>query len=377
MSFEWGKVSFSLSGNLGTSEAGFSRNERPKEGAAFVASNPNAVQELSSVPPLTDRSPLVTAVIATYNRANLVSRAIRSILDQTYKNVEIIVVDDGSTDDTQRVLRQFVDQVRVIHQENAGPSAARNRGIAAAKGEIVAFLDSDDLWLPKKIERQVSALQRAGASVACCVCNAELQFSDSSRVTSFQRACIRPNVEEGLWLNAAEVLTDRFLLFNQVAAVRLSALKHVSGFNEKLRFLEDYDLALRLSLDGPFAFIQEPLAIWHQGSEGSLSGEANQQAVNLRELEVRIREDILGRLEEGGGHQLLREQMRGALKNARRRLQITRLRQRQSSGPEIAGYLLDRIQHYYDAAKRRSPWFIEMKTATLPTTLIDFLKGSA
>jgi glycosyltransferase involved in cell wall biosynthesis len=87
--------------------------------------------------------PLVTAIVATYNRANLVGKVIESILGQTYQNIGVVVVDDGSTDDTPNVLRQFGDRIRPIYQDNAGPGAARNRGIAAARGEIVAFLDSD------------------------------------------------------------------------------------------------------------------------------------------------------------------------------------------------------------------------------------------
>ncbi len=309
--------------------------------------------------------PLVTAIIATYNRASLVGKAIESILEQTYENIEVIVVDDGSTDNTQRVLMSFGDRVRVIRQDNAGPGAARNRGIAAAEGEIVAFLDSDDLWMPKKIERQVALLQRVDESVPCCVCDAEMRFTGRPTATSFQNFLLKPAVEEGLWLNASEVLTSRFVLFNQMAAIRRGALERVGGFNEGLRFLEDYDLALRLSLLGAFAFIREPLVIWHQGSEGSLSAEARQHETRLRELEVKVRGDLLERLEVDGNHEALKRQMRGALTKSRRKLWIANLRQMRSWGPATVGYFLERLEHYSEAASRRSPWFIEMKTAPL------------
>src|SRR5258707_1636701 len=94
--------------------------------------------------------PLVSAIVATYNRADVVSQAIESILGQTYENLEVIIVDDGSTDGTVEVLERFGSRLRILRQQNAGPSAARNRGIAAARGEIISLLDSDDVWLPKK-----------------------------------------------------------------------------------------------------------------------------------------------------------------------------------------------------------------------------------
>jgi glycosyltransferase involved in cell wall biosynthesis len=311
-------------------------------------------------------TPLVTAVVATYNRANLVDNAIESILRQTYSNIEVIVVDDGSIDDTQDVLKRYGDLVRVIFQANAGPSAARNRGIAEARGEIVAFLDSDDLWHQSKIERQVEALQRAGESVPCCLCNAELCFTDRPAVSSFENAVLKPVDEEGIWSNVSEVLADRFVLFNQMAAVRRSALEKVGGFNEKLRYMEDYDLALRLSLLGPFAFIREPLVIWNQGSAGSLSAEAYQQRIRLKEIEVGIREDLLSGLDAGDDREPLKRQMRSALKKSRRRLWIAGLQQRLSWSGATVGHILDRLGRYSDAVNRRSPWFIEMKTVPFP-----------
>jgi glycosyltransferase involved in cell wall biosynthesis len=315
---------------------------------------------------LSSEMPLVSAVIATYNRAHLVGNAIQSILDQTYKNIQIIVVDDGSTDNTEKVLRDFGDQVLVVFQDNAGPSAARNRGIAVANGEIISFLDSDDVWLPRKVELQVALLQRVDQSVPCCVCDAEMRFTSRPVVTSFENFLLEPGDEEGLWSNPAEVLTDRFVLFNQMVAVRRSALEQVGGFNEKLRYLEDYDLALRLSLLGPFAFIREPLVIWNQGSAGSLSAEAHKQMTRLKEIEVRIRENFLEGLDVGGGHKSLNKQMLAALKKARRRLWIANLQQRSFWGPAAIGHLLGRIERYFDAATRRSPWFVEMKTMPFP-----------
>ncbi|NLI80064.1 MAG: glycosyltransferase family 2 protein [Deltaproteobacteria bacterium] len=103
---------------------------------------------------------LVSVIIPTYNRSRLCRQAAESVLSQTYPKVEILIVDDGSQDDTRDVVSMLDDRVHYIRQDNAGVSAARNRGLLAAKGEYIAFLDSDDLWLPWKLEAQVSLLKR-------------------------------------------------------------------------------------------------------------------------------------------------------------------------------------------------------------------------
>ena len=107
-----------------------------------------------------NKNPTVSVIIPTYNRAHLVDRAIQSVLNQTYKDFELIIVDDGSTDNTEDIIKEFQkkdERIKYIrHEENRGGSAARNTGIKAAKGEYIAFLDSDDEWLPIKLGRQIS-----------------------------------------------------------------------------------------------------------------------------------------------------------------------------------------------------------------------------
>ena len=100
--------------------------------------------------------PLVSIIIPTRNREALVATAIDSVLNQTQQDFELIVVDDGSTDATQEVLRAYGNRIACLRIDHAGPSAARNRGIAAAQADLIAFLDSDDLWLPRKLERQLA-----------------------------------------------------------------------------------------------------------------------------------------------------------------------------------------------------------------------------
>jgi glycosyltransferase involved in cell wall biosynthesis len=240
---------------------------------------------------------LVSVIIPTYNRARTIERAVNSVLTQTWKEIEVIVVDDGSTDQTDAILKAYGSKIRVIHQQNGGASAARNTGIKAATGEIISFLDSDDEWLPTKTERQVNLLQRTKSSgVVCCVCNARKQYS-SGMVTSFQTAGLHPEHAEGIWSNPAHILIDRFFFFNQVTAIRREALDRCGYFREDLRIMEDYDLALRLSTTGPWAFIADPLVVWHEDAGSGLSRNVGQ--LDKCQLALKILNDLSNSVQFG------------------------------------------------------------------------------
>lgn len=316
--------------------------------------------------------PLVSVIIPTYNRADLITRVINNLFEQTHRNIEIIVVDDGSTDDTQARLREYGERIRIVTQANAGPAAARNRGIEISRGGIIAFQDSDDLWMPTKLERQVALLGRLGESVPCCVCNALLPSAERPAITSFQNSLLHPTEQEGLWLNPPRVLMHRFLLFNQTTAVRRGALEKVGGFDETLRYMEDYDLALRLSLLGPFAFIAEPLVIYHRGSRGSLGQEALERLTCVRANIVRIRERTSEAMRANSAHAELRGPIERAVRRARRQLRVAKLGEKRVPGAATLSRLIDRADHYCGAIFDRSPWFQRMKTAAAP----DRLAGS-
>lgn len=215
--------------------------------------------------------PLVSIVIPTFNREGIVNRAIDSALAQSYPSAEVIVVDDGSTDGTLRMLGKYDGRISVICQENCGPSAARNAGASAAKGEFLAFLDSDDTWLPDKIARQVRLLQAGSADIPCCVCNAWMidgQPGKPAIRTSFGLSGLDFHLAEGFMMNPAPILASRFVLFNQVALIRRAAFERIGGFKPELKLLEDYDLAFRLALIGPWAFITDPLVNKYDDTEG-------------------------------------------------------------------------------------------------------------
>ena len=306
--------------------------------------------------------PLVSIIVPTYNRSGIIGETIENLSQQTYANIEIIVVDDGSTDDTQSKLRAYGDCIRWVTQKNTGPAAARNRGIAMAKGEIVAFQDSDDAWHPTKIERQVSLMQRAGPSVVCCVCNSIVQLPECV-VRSFDRAPLHPPIEEGVWLNVPEVLVTRFFLFNQAVAVRREVLARIGGFDESLRLMEDLQLALRLSLEGPWAFIREPLATRCERGERTLGHEAT--PVITSENNLRIREGILRVVESNRELQSLKPLMERELRRAHRWQRAAELQSAASFLDSVRGRILQRWEHYRMAAYRRTPWFPRMKVCSV------------
>jgi glycosyltransferase involved in cell wall biosynthesis len=300
--------------------------------------------------------PLVSVIIPTYNRAAVICHSIESVLRQTYSNTEVIVVDDGSTDDTQLRLKRFGERIRIVTQPNAGPGAARNLGIRLSRGEIIAFQDSDDLWKPTKLERQVRLLESLDASVPCCLCNATFQFRDGRATTVFDISSINARHDEVIWSNVAEVLATRFVLFNQMVAIRRSALQRTGGFDETLRYLEDYDLSLRLAFEGPWALIREPLVIYREGSPDSLARRSVQDEVVMKQYEMKIFNRVLTKLSAENGHASTRRYFVNRLRIFRWGLRAAQLSQGGSWGSRAAGNVGTKILHSYNKAFRRSPW---------------------
>jgi glycosyltransferase involved in cell wall biosynthesis len=301
-----------------------------------------------------DSETLVSAIIPTYNRGTVIARAVRSALEQTYRSLEIIVVDDGSTDDTLEILQTFGDSIRVVRQDNRGPSAARNAGIAVARGNIIAFLDSDDVWLPTKIERQVQLLLQLGDEVPCCICNATLTRGHYGRKTSFDLAGLKVDLDIGRWQNPAQVLASRYVLFNQVAAVRRGALMVTGGFREDLRLMEDYDLALRLALLGPWGIIREPLVIKHEEASDCLSLEATKDSSLAPRAAENVIETILRE------HDIADKKLEGALQSTLRRVRSTvvaiEMAKQPSKFVSCRGWLRHFVLRKQYSIWRRMPW---------------------
>lgn len=185
---------------------------------------------------------LVSVIIACYNQAQFLHEAIESALAQTYASREIIVVDDGSTDNTSEVA-QYYSSVRYVHQENAGPSAARNNGVKSSIGEYLVFLDADDRLLPDALEVGVQSLQQnrdcAFASGFC-----RLVVADGSLLSQPEQPCIKDDAY-------LELLRRNYIWCPGSVIYRRSAFQAVGGFNDSLGRGEDYDLFLRITREYP------------------------------------------------------------------------------------------------------------------------------
>jgi GT2 family glycosyltransferase len=223
-------------------------------------------------------TPLVSVVVPSHNRARLLRRTLQSILAQQLRDLEVVVVDDGSTDDTPIVAGSFDPRVVVLrNQRPGGVSAARNRGIEAARGDWVAFCDDDDLWAPDKLSRQIAAAERD--------CHGWVYTGDV-------------NVDDGLQILSGgrppdpAAVMERLPRWNPISSggsnvvVQSRLLASVGGFDATLRRTEDWDLWIRLSRTGPPSWVCEPLVAYrfHAGNIASDPGEMVEEA---RRLSVR------------------------------------------------------------------------------------------
>lgn len=218
--------------------------------------------------------PLVSVVIPTYQRAALLEEAVRSVLAQTYPHLEVLVEDDGSTDGSGEAMARLGDpRISYRREPNVGrPAPVRNRGIARARGELVAFLDSDDVWEPGKLEAQVPVLE-GDPSLLAVSCDATW-LPPRDRTLVRLRTMVRPSFEE---------LLARNVVITSAIVVRREALAAIGGFDESpaLRSVEDYDLWIRLlrHRDRSIAVLPEPLLRYRDGDGISLRGRRELDAV--------------------------------------------------------------------------------------------------
>jgi glycosyltransferase involved in cell wall biosynthesis len=212
------------------------------------------------------RKVMISVVIPTYNRAVFIERAIASVLEQTLACAEIVVVDDGSTDATHEIVRRLARRsmvkIRYIHQENKGASAARNRGISEARHNILCFLDSDDRWAPRKLESQLSAMERAPQYLISHT--KELWYRQGKRVNQKKKhapphgdifACALAMCVVGM----------------STVMVRRELFAKYGLFDEDMLCCEDYDLWLRVGRKEEFLLVDEPLTLKEGGRADQLS----------------------------------------------------------------------------------------------------------
>jgi len=207
-------------------------------------------------------TPLVSVIIPTYNRAWAVVNAIDSVLAQDYPNFELIVVDDGSADATRELLLSYKDAVISIHQANRGVSAARNRGVAEASGNLLAFLDSDDYWAPQKLAVQVAFFNAHPDALICQT--EETWLRNGRRVNPGRR-----HQKKGGMIFIPSL--DLCLVSPSAVMIKRRLFDEMGGFDERLPACEDYDLWLRVSRKYPVHLINRPLTVKRGGHQDQLS----------------------------------------------------------------------------------------------------------
>ena len=199
--------------------------------------------------------PLVSVIIPAYNSAAYLKEAIDSVLAQSLSDYEILVVDDGSTDDTGGILNGYGAKIRVLRQDHRGVAAARNHGIRETQGEIVAFLDADDLWYPQKLEKQV-AVFRSRSDVAMVFTGHDVLDErgkrDSKRGRDKRARLLAGNLVRNIFMSSG--------VATPTVAVRRSVFDAVGPFDEELEMAEDDNLWMRIASRLPVELVDEPLA---------------------------------------------------------------------------------------------------------------------
>jgi len=227
----------------------------------------NMIPTSVAIPP-----PLVSVIMPAFNSARFISQAVQTVLAQTYPHIELIVVDDGSTDETEAVLAPYTQRIRLIHQVNQGASAARNTGIQAAQGTYITFLDADDLMMPDKIAIQITVLETR-PDVGLVYSGWQYVEEDNLRVVGEMRPRQEGNV-------LADLLLRRMFLIPGAVMMRRDLFTQVGLFDVNLIVAEDTDLWIRLAYAGcTFAAVSQPLVQYRLVAH-SLTTKLNRQMQN-------------------------------------------------------------------------------------------------
>lgn len=222
---------------------------------------------------------LVSVILPTYNRAWILKEALDSVLSQDYPAIELIVVDDGSTDGTMDLLAGYEDKICLIRQENKGVSAARNAGIKNARGEFIALIDSDDAWDRRKISCQVDFFMANPGAMICQT--EEIWIRNNKRVN--------PKVKHKKMSGMIfEPSLNLCLVSPSAVMMRKELFKRKGLFNEAFTVCEDYDLWLRITCDTPVFLIDKPYTIKRGGHKDQLSSSHSQDKFRIKSLKERI-----------------------------------------------------------------------------------------
>ncbi len=230
-------------------------------------------QSASATSGACSQEPLVSVVIPTYNRALLLQRALKSVLQQTHRNLDVIVVDDASSDDTPEVVRAFDDpRVRYIrNEENRGGAATRNSGIQAAAGEIVAFLDDDDEWEPTKTAEQLRWMKQYAATL----CGYHGEERGPARYYQAQPTISLRELQRGFLRGGG----------TSALMVRTGLLREIL-FDETLPRCQDWDLCIRLAKRCEIGYVRRPLVRYNDGDHARISNKGRNMSLARLEQEL-------------------------------------------------------------------------------------------
>ncbi len=259
-------------------------------------------------------TPPISVIIPTYNRNRSLIRAVESVLTQTFKGFELIVVDDGSAENVESALSEYKNRLRLITTEHRGPSAARNTGIRVARGDYIAFLDSDDIWFQEKLAVQMKFFNQYTQARICQT--QEIWIRNSVRVNPMKK---HQKISGNIFKRSLElcIISPSAVMLHRELFARFGL------FDESMQACEDYDLWLRISAHYPVFLLEQPLVIKHGGHEDQQS----RQVKNLDRLRIKaickaIESGNLSPEQQGFALNVLRKKCRiyanGCLKRGRR-----------------------------------------------------------
>ncbi|MGB3405555.1 MAG: glycosyltransferase [Microcoleaceae cyanobacterium] len=226
-------------------------------------------------------SSLISVIIPVYNGETTICETIQSVLNQTYSNFELLIINDGSTDNTLEMISSFEDsRIQVFSYENAGQGASRNRGLKQAKGEYVSFIDADDLWTVEKLEDQITALQQyPEAAVAYSWTDYVTELGEF--ISHAPQRLYQGNVY-------ARLLLSDFIGSGSNVLIRKSAILELNGFDQSLPPAEDWDMWLRLAARYPFTVVPKPQILYRVSPHSSSFNVLKMEAASLRVIERAI-----------------------------------------------------------------------------------------
>jgi glycosyltransferase involved in cell wall biosynthesis len=230
------------------------------------------------------KNPKVSVIIPVYNGEKYLQETIESVLNQTYQDFEIIIVDDASTDGSPEIIKSFIkkypDKIKVFwHKKNKGcPAATKNTGIKHAKGDFIAFLDQDDVWYPDKLKKQVNILEKEQKIIANFA-NTDIFDESRQKIIGKKWSFIPPFPPQRLL--RIRLLQGNFIQSTSSAIAKKEILNKIGGFDEKMKMTDDYELWLRLSHFGQISFLRQLLLFWRL-RRSSLS---HSEVAHIKDLE--------------------------------------------------------------------------------------------